>query len=123
MSERQSIGREGEARAVAYLQQRGATILERNWRIGHYEVDIIAQQGEVLLFVEVKSRYEGEEEAILGEVKPQQKQRLINAAEKYLQKYCMDIEIRFDVAVWIGGEGREGKLGYFENVFSSLDFP
>ena len=52
------IGRGGEDIATEWLRERGYYIVERNWRIGHYEIDIIAQKGRYIVFVEVKSRKE-----------------------------------------------------------------
>ncbi len=49
-------GREGEEAARGYLVERGWTILDRNWRDGPREIDIVARRGEVLAFVEVKTR-------------------------------------------------------------------
>ncbi|MGI6367894.1 MAG: YraN family protein [Anaerolineae bacterium] len=56
MAYRQSIGRLGEDLACAYLQRQGWQILTRNWRCARGEVDIIAREGECLVFVEVKTR-------------------------------------------------------------------
>ena len=48
-------GKAGEAAAAAFLQENGMEILERNFRFARGEVDIIARDGETLVFVEVKS--------------------------------------------------------------------
>jgi putative endonuclease len=53
---RQTLGRQGEEMACALLQEKGHTILERNWRSGHLEVDIISIDAEGIHFVEVKTR-------------------------------------------------------------------
>jgi putative endonuclease len=50
------LGRRGEALAAALLQERGWTILERNFRLGHKEIDLVARRGRVVAFVEVKTR-------------------------------------------------------------------
>lgn len=51
-----STGDFGEARAVAYLRRRGYIVMERNYRTGHYEIDIIARRWNEIAFVEVKTR-------------------------------------------------------------------
>ena len=51
-----SVGRIGEQIAVQFLVQNGYTVVERNWRHGHQEVDIIAKDDRFLVFVEVKTR-------------------------------------------------------------------
>ncbi len=50
------MGRKGEDLAAEYLSSKGYRILERNWRWSRAEADIIAMDGEVLVFVEVKTR-------------------------------------------------------------------
>lgn len=56
MGTTQQIGQRGEDAAVEYLRRHGFLILERNWRNGRYEIDIIARRWDELHFVEVKSR-------------------------------------------------------------------
>lgn len=51
-----SFGELGERIAARWLEHRGWTVLERRWRSGHRDVDIIARQGDVIAFVEVKTR-------------------------------------------------------------------
>ncbi|MDB5210446.1 MAG: YraN family protein [Sediminibacterium sp.] len=50
-------GNKGEELAAAHLEKNGYTILERNWRFRHWEVDIIASKGRFLHFIEVKTRH------------------------------------------------------------------
>ena len=53
------IGNRGEEAAVEWLRERGYYIVERNWRAGRYELDIIAQRWDTLHIIEVKTRHEG----------------------------------------------------------------
>ncbi len=55
----QQIGSRGEDEAVDFLRRNGFLIVERNWRNGRYEIDIIAQRWDELHFVEVKTRKAG----------------------------------------------------------------
>jgi putative endonuclease len=50
------LGDRGEALAAGYLAERGWVVLHRNYRIGHREIDLVAKRGEVVAFVEVKTR-------------------------------------------------------------------
>lgn len=59
MNDKWEIGRRGEDLAVEELRRRGFMIVERNWRNGRYEIDIIARRWDELHFVEVKSRKAG----------------------------------------------------------------
>jgi putative endonuclease len=56
MATSHDLGRNSESIAADYLLDRGYSILERNYRVGHKEVDLIAQRDRVVAFVEVKSR-------------------------------------------------------------------
>ena len=56
MGQRQELGRDGEDAAAAYLTRRGMHVVARNWRCRYGEIDIIARDGPVLVFCEVKTR-------------------------------------------------------------------
>lgn len=83
--------------AAEYLQQKGYTLLHRNWRYKRAEVDIIAEQGKLLVFVEVKTRKNhkyGYPEEALNATKQKQ---LVLAANAYVQDESELRELRFDV--------------------------
>jgi len=97
MNYRAALGKKGEDLALQYLLKKGYTLLEKNWRFHHKEVDIIAADGHDLVFVEVKTRssewFGAPEEAV-----DTKKQRyLIAAAEAYIRSRNNDTNIRFDV--------------------------
>jgi putative endonuclease len=97
MNARAALGKKGEDLALQYLRKKGFTLLERNWRFRHKEVDIIAADGRDLVFVEVKTRsnewFGTPEEAV-----DDKKQRyLMDAAEAYIRANNIDTNIRFDV--------------------------
>jgi putative endonuclease len=54
--DRRALGDYGEQLAARYLHDRGATVLDRNWRCEHGELDLVAQEGDWLVFCEVKTR-------------------------------------------------------------------
>ena len=56
MGDRQELGRDGEEAAAEYLTERGMQVVSRNWRCRYGEIDIIAREGAVLVFCEVKTR-------------------------------------------------------------------
>lgn len=96
-------GKIGEGKAADYLAQNGYTILERNWRLNHKEVDIICTDGELLVVVEVKSRHAGEERP--DELLNARKRRnLLCAGEAYLKMKGLTLELRFDLVVVTGAE-------------------
>lgn len=88
-------GNEGEEKAVEYLWNKEYKILERNWRCGHWEIDIIAEKDGILVFVEVKT-WSGN--MVAREIVSERQMRtLIQAAECYLQRQSRIMECRFDV--------------------------
>ncbi|MBU0489438.1 MAG: YraN family protein, partial [Bacteroidetes bacterium] len=56
MTDKLEIGKKGEEIASAFLEKKGYKILEMNYRVGSYEVDIIAEKDDVIVIVEVKTR-------------------------------------------------------------------
>lgn len=98
LTARQRLGKAGEDYAAAFLQQKGLRIVARNWRQGRYELDIIAQDGDTLVFAEVKTRTAGGMSSPADAITPHKQRSLIQAARAYLascqawQKPC-----RFDV--------------------------
>ena len=97
MSDHNDLGLAGELNACEFLVKKGYKILEKNWRSGSWEIDIIAKQKDTLVIVEVKTRsnnYFGE--PYLAVTK--QKQRLlIKAAESYVVRKNLNYEVRFDI--------------------------
>jgi putative endonuclease len=92
-----SKGNWAEDKAVKILTEKSYTVLERNWRFKKYEVDIIAQHQEKIVFVEVKSRGTdafGEPEMAVT----MKKQRfLVAAADQYIRENNIELESRFDI--------------------------
>ncbi|WP_029905785.1 YraN family protein [Prevotella sp. 10(H)] len=104
MAEHNDLGKKGEDAAENYLRQNGYEIIERNWLYERYEIDIIAQDDEYIVFVEVKTRSSDQwgnpEEAVSkGKIK-----RIVEAADFYLREYDIDLPARFDViaSIWTG---------------------
>lgn len=100
MDNRQTA-RAGERIAAQYLTQKGCTVLQRNWRCPYGEVDIIAQDGDTILFVEVKARHNIEYTLPREAVDKNKQARLRQCAELYLSLFYPDALCRFDVVeVW-----------------------
>lgn len=113
-------GKKGEELAVKYLRGKGWKILERNWRSGHREIDIIAETAGRLVIVEVKVRkFIGTER--LEEHIPRTKQLfLIRAAAAYLAYRRIDAALRFDV-ILLTGEGERYAIEHIEDAFGAWD--
>lgn len=98
---RQKLGRAGEDAACRYLEGIGHTILERNWRAGHLEIDIISADADGIHFVEVKARQRNIQAPPQDNVGSTKQKRIVNAALKYLKSAQLprkDMECFFDVA-------------------------
>lgn len=91
------IGTIGEDAAVNYLESQGYVILDRNWRFGHLELDIVALDGDFLAFVEVKTREVNSLMSPNSAITRTKQKNLINAANGYIVKYNRHEEVRFDI--------------------------
>lgn len=115
---KQKLGQRGEEIAISYLRQQGYTILARNWRCPVGELDIVAREGEMLAFVEVRtrrgSRFGTPEESI---TLPKQA-KLIEVAQTYLQEAGLqDVAWRIDViAIEAGRQGEVKRLNLIRNA-------
>ncbi len=122
MNNKKVTGDKGEDFAVSYFQKRGYTIIKRNYHSRYGEVDIIAQQGEFLAFVEVKTRKSNSSVAPAQAVDFQKQKKLCLTAMKYLSENESEFQPRFDVfEVW-QNEGRIYKFNHIENAFEGIDF-
>lgn len=105
-------GREGEDAALAYLQAQGLALAERNFRTKAGEIDLIMQDGETLVFVEVRKRAGKGFGGAAASITPAKRQRLFNTAQFYLQQRQQSLPpCRFDV-VAIDGE----QFSWLKNV-------
>ena len=94
---RQIAGQMGEDEALAYLQQQGLTLVERNFLCKGGEIDLVMQDGAVLVFVEVRKRADKQHGGAAASITRSKQQRLIIAAHIFLQRYKMPPACRFDV--------------------------
>ncbi len=114
------LGKKAEDIAEKFLKEKGYEILQRNYQFGHGEIDIIAKDGDVLVFVEVKSRSDsrfGDPEYALSY--PKQKM-LVRSAHGYLyEKNIDEVECRFDLVAIKLYEGKEPEINHIESAFIS----
>ena len=116
MAEHNDIGKAGEILAQKYMAEKGYKILEKNWRHGKDEIDIIATDGKVLVIAEVKTRqsnYFGEPELSVT----RDKQRLlIRAANAYILRHNINMETRFDI-ISVMLKGEESSIHHIVDAF------
>lgn len=118
---RMMLGKRGEDIACRFLTDRGHAILERNYRSGHLEIDIISADGNGVHFVEVKSRVAPLSAAPEESVTVTKQRRLARAALGYLHSrrgkgIPYDLEVSFDIITVTFEEGQE-KVEWFPQAF------
>ncbi|MDT3695936.1 MAG: YraN family protein [Ignavibacterium sp.] len=115
---KKDFGKEGEEIAAKYLLEKGFEILKRNYQFSHGEIDIIAMDGETLVFIEVKTRKTleyGEPEYAITKKKIQQIKKV---AELYLfDNEIEEADCRFDVIAIILGSENNPQITHYENAF------
>jgi putative endonuclease len=100
-------GRRGEAHAAAWLERRGIRVLEKNWRHGRYEIDIVAREGETIAFVEVKTRRSGPGGSPAAAVDHRKRARLALAAAAWIRQHPrVCAEFRFDILEVVNAAGQ-----------------
>ena len=117
MAAHNELGIWGEQCAEEYLRRKGYVILERDWKSGHRDLDIIALDGAVLVFVEVKTRrnrmFTDPETAV-----DYRKIRNIKlAANHYIKYRRYDGDCRFDIVSVIGQNGQLEEIEHLEEAF------
>lgn len=115
---RRSLGQWGENLAAIHLESQGLTIIERNWRCRGGEIDLVARDGETIVFVEVKTRrgrdFGAPEEALT----PRKAQKLLNLGQIYVAEHDQDdTNWRIDlVAVELDERGRLLRCDHLPNA-------
>ena len=93
----QAAGGDAEESAAAFLAAQGLAIVARNYRTRLGEIDLIARDGPVLVFVEVRLRSAGSYGGALASITPRKRRRIIAAARQYLMRLARTPPCRFDV--------------------------
>ena len=107
----------GETAARDYLREKGYTILEENFSGRMGEIDLIARDGEVIVFVEVKARENTDYGYPIEAITPQKVRKIVLTAQQYLvRKRLLGRDVRFDVVEILRGE-----INHVENAFSLAD--
>jgi len=99
-------GRDGETRAAEFLRTQGFQILEQNYRWRGGEIDLIARDGDCLVFVEVKSRRSHQFGTPEDSITDAKQTQIIRTARHYLTRHPTNLDVRFDVVALSQGEAR-----------------
>ena len=115
MKHNQKIGQWGEETAAAYLSQRGYEIIVRNARTPYGEIDIIAKQGDITIFIEVKTLRLSKNFFPEHNVTARKREHMLACAEHYAAESAID-HWQIDVIAVEGKQGLEPKITHFENA-------
>nr|WP_294713819.1 YraN family protein [Prevotella sp.] len=122
MAEHNELGKWGEDEAALYLEDEGYVIIDRDWKIGKRDLDILAlsPDGKTLAVVEVKTRsgdeYQQPEEAVDG----RKMRNLAIAANAYVKEHQVDKELRFDIISVVGVGHQVEHLEHLKDAFNPM---
>ena len=120
MDHRQALGRVGEDLAVAALLERGYAIVARRYRTERGEIDIIAEDGPTLVFVEVRARADDECGLAAESVTDAKRRKVSRMAAQYLALHrIVDRPCRFDVVAIDGALGATPAVTVYPNAFDA----
>jgi putative endonuclease len=116
--DRKEFGTNAERLAALYLEQQGFEILERNFRVGHKEIDIIAKNDKVVIFVEVKASRQLRFGHPAERVTRKQRANIIAAAQQYVIDNMLEgYDFRLDVISFYPKEGGGYTMDHMEGAF------
>ena len=116
MAAHNELGSWGEDLAAAFLEEKGYAIVERDWKSGHHDLDIVAKDGSTLVIVEVKTRrnrlYGNPEEAI----DYRKRRSLLSAINHYTKSHRIYSNVRFDIISIVGNIGEKSEIDHIIDV-------
>lgn len=110
------IGTKGEKAACLFLEKSGYRIIKRNYRKRYGEIDIIAQKGDILAFVEVKTRKSIEYGLACEAVTKEKKQKILKTAQTYICENNINLNYSFDIIEVYHSAGKIQKIEHLENA-------
>ncbi|MCD5993330.1 YraN family protein [Pseudomonas sp. CDFA 602] len=118
---RQQAGREAEAFALHYLQQRGLTLIAQNWLCKRGELDLVMLDGDTVVFVEVRYRSHSGWGGAMESVDFRKQKKIVIAAQLFLQQETnwASSPCRFDVIAVDAAPGNAAPLNWITNAFDS----
>jgi putative endonuclease len=117
MKHNQKVGKWGEETAVTFLSRRGYEILARNARTPYGEIDVIAKQGEVTIFIEVKTLTSSKNFFPEQNVTARKREHMLACAECYAAENAIE-HWQIDVIAVEGKQGLEPTITHFENAIA-----
>lgn len=113
-----ALGRQGEDAAREYLKEQGFRIVTRGYRFGRAEIDLVAYEGDTLVFVEVKTRDVAAPSLPEESVTPDKQSQIRRVAQAYLYHHRLeDIPCRFDVLALRFDHHRGFEIRHYRDAF------
>ena len=106
----------GEKIAAAYLMEKGYCIVKKQWHYARYEIDLIVQKGNCIVFVEVKTRFTKDYGEPWAAVNYSKQRKICRSADYYLRYFRVDAEPRFDIVSIVHAEGTT-EITHLEQAF------
>jgi len=117
IEKRGETGRRGEKEAEMFLQKLGMRTIEKNWRAGHREIDLIMEWSDGIHFIEVRTLRAPNIREPYESINRKKQLLLLSAARVYLASRIICREALFDV-VSVVIDGEDAKVEYFPDAFS-----
>lgn len=120
LSKKASLGRQGENAAATFLQNKGLLVVDRNWRCGSHELDLVCQDDETLVFVEVRTRSANGMTSPVESITPAKMRHCVAAAQEYMLAHNLwHKPCRFDVISVLKTEGSL-TMEHYPDVLSNV---
>jgi putative endonuclease len=110
------VGKQAEQQAAEYLKEQSFSIRDVNWQMGQKEIDIVAEKDGVLHIIEVRSLSSTSVMQPYQSVNRQKQRNLIWAANAYIEKYNLNMEVQFDIISLVRNRGTI-EIEYIPNAF------
>lgn len=118
MAKQNKLGKLGEDATRDFLISHGYIVRETNWRLGHLEIDIVAQEPgtDCLHIIEVKTRAHDEDYDPMESITRAKIRNMVNAANGYIEHYQLHMSVQFDVMI-IVGTPEEFDIRFYPDAF------
>lgn len=115
---RQILGKKGEKQAARYLKKKGYKVVTANYRCKYGEIDLIARDADILIFVEVKTRTSSDFGVPAAAVDYRKQQQISKVAHHYLiTHHNDDVDARFDVISILSPRGQKTEIEHISDAF------
>ncbi|MGN1246880.1 MAG: YraN family protein [Muribaculaceae bacterium] len=117
MARHNLLGQIGEDMAAEYLIKNGYIVRDRNWRLNKLEIDIVAEKGNRIVIVEVKTRALDTQVNPLDAVTPAKMRHMVNAANAYMRYNKLPHEVQFDLITIVGDNRENAQITHLADAF------